>query len=193
MSEQPSEIESEVRDYVRSEVASGFSTRDEIVAEVPEYFGDDLPDLDAYLVARIVDEELARHALQQAEWDGPTDCDRLDLAFAHLERENIVARQDFSCCGNCGTAEIGDEATPESKGYVFYHMQDTQHAVDGGGLYFNYGIFEEGTDADAIAIGWRLVEALREAGLKPQWEGDLRKRVFVPLVWRKRRAIDDSD
>ncbi len=191
MSEQPSEIEHEVRDYVRSEVNSGFGTRDEIVTNVSEYFEDDFPDLDPFLVAHVVDEELTRHHKEQANWDGPTDCDRLDHAFAQLERQGIVARQDFACCGNCGVAEISAEATPEtSRGYVFYHMQDTQRAVDGGDLSFNYGVFHGG-EADTVAIGWRLFESLRDAGLKPKWDGDIRQRVSLPMTWHKRRALEE--
>ena len=73
-------------------------------------------------------ELIAAHRSDQAEWGASTDCDRLDEAFAALNRQGIVARQDFSCCNNCGFTEIWDEVEEAEKqqpieGYVFYHLQ----------------------------------------------------------------------
>lgn len=40
----------------------------------------------------------------------------------------------------------------------------------------------------AVAIGRRVVSALKAAGLKVKWNGDLNKRIEVSLDWRRRRA-----
>jgi len=40
----------------------------------------------------------------------------------------------------------------------------------------------------AVAIGRRVVSALKVAGLKVKWNGNLNKRIEVRLDWRRRRA-----
>ena len=52
----------------------------------------------------------------------------LNRAFAALEEEGIIARQNFTCCGTCASAEIWDEIddSREWKGYVYFHQQDTE-------------------------------------------------------------------
>ena len=185
--EEAEKMESEVRETVRERVDGGFDSRAEMSEELVDYFADEYEETEIQpVLERILAEEFARHQSEQALWDGPTDCDRLDRAFAALEREQIVARQNFTCCGTCGVAEIVDEAPEmEAIGYVFYHMQDTESAANGSGLYFNYGAENEEA---SIAIGWRLMNALQNAGLKPEWTGEITQRVFVPMNWKKRRA-----
>lgn len=40
---------------------------------------------------------------QQAQWSGHEIRTNLDLAFDDLNAAGIVARQDFTCCGTCGS------------------------------------------------------------------------------------------
>ena len=61
-------------------------------------------------------------------------------------------------------------------------------AVEGGGLYLNYGACEEG-EAAAVAIGHRIVAALEDQGLATDWDGRLEQRIGVALVWKKRRSV----
>ena len=188
----------ELRGYVREAVRAGFLPADEIAGRACEIMEDD-PALRPH-ADRFAAEELAAHAVEAAGWPAVTDCDRLDAAFAALEETGIVARQDFSCCGNCGSAEIDDEMEAAAaagarpvRGYCFYHMQDTARVVDGGGLSFNYGPrWEEGlTDADyaprAVAVGKEVAAALAAAGLEVDWNGRLDRRIGVALEWCRRR------
>ena len=137
-------------------------------------------------------EALAEHKREQASWTAPTDCDRLDAAFAALEKSGIVARQNFSCCGSCGAGEIVDEmetvqeAGATVRGYVFYHEQDTDGAVERGGLYLNYGSAEE-EEMPALRIGHEIVAALQQQGLTVVWDGTWEKRIHVDLDWQRRR------
>lgn len=130
----------------------------------------------------------------QATWPVLTDYDRLKAALDTLETEGIVARENFTCCGTCGAAEIGAEIEDfaaetgrHAKGYVFFHQQDTENAVDGHGLHFNYGTAEEDwTEAKSLAIGQRLFDALKSVGLTPDWDGTIDHRVAVSLSWQRR-------
>ena len=106
----------------------------------------------------------------------------------------VVARQNFTCCQTCGHAEIGDEIAQaltkaEAVGYTFYHMQDTERAAEGGGLFLAYGSLER-TEAAQQKVGWTIVEALRREGLAAEWNGDVGKRIEVKnLLWRRRRKF----
>lgn len=183
----------DMRSYIRRDVASGFYDRTQIVQNAKDAFDGEL---DADHLSReaaiVTDQALAEQLVAQAHWPSVTDCDRLDAAFAELEAEGIVARQNFTCCGTCGAAEIWDEAKALEdagkavEGYTFYHMQDTESAADGDGLYLNYGA-AEGTDDASVEIGHRIVDRLEGHGLKPQWDGSIRTRIQVPLEWKRRR------
>ena len=39
---------------------------------------------------------------------------RVDEALAALEAEGVISRQNFSCCGSCGSSEIWDEIAAQS-------------------------------------------------------------------------------
>jgi hypothetical protein len=180
--------------------AEGYETDAAIVESVIECLvesrgrGGDVPGRVRRLAAEVFD---ARSAVERT-WPVPTACDRLDRAFASLERAGIVARQHFSCCGTCGAAEISDEieaarARRPVRGYTFFHVQDTESAVAGDGLHLAYGaasadgITEEQWNRAAIAVGHEVVAALRAEGLDASWSGDLDERIHVPLEWRRRR------
>lgn len=187
-------IEDEMRACVEREVRGGYSDREGAIRYGVEMFIDEA---DAGVLQpmaeRLVDEALAAHQSESATWPEVTDYDRLAAAFAALERNGVVARENFTCCGTCGAAEIWDEiATADAKGgasrgYAFFHMQDTENAVDGGGLYLNYGACAEGEPA-ALAVAREIVAAIEHAGLTAHWNGSYQQRIGVALDWKRRRA-----
>jgi hypothetical protein len=112
-----------------------------------------------------------------------------------MEGHGVVARQNFSCCSNCGHGEMWDVMQEAAQagdpnrrvlGYAFYHMQDTDSAVEGGGIYIKYGAIEQGDQA-AVAVGKIIAAAVREAGLAVEWNGAANQAVNVTLDWKKRR------
>ncbi|OSZ70402.1 hypothetical protein CAP40_03060 [Sphingomonas sp. IBVSS2] len=184
-----------VRDQIRRDVASGFYDEDAILTNASDAFADDLsPDELRPLAQKLLRQALAEQRAAERLWPGETDCDRLDAAFAALEESGVIARQNFSCCGNCGATEIWDEvraaedAGGAARGYAFYHMQDTESAVDGGGLYLNYGACDEGEDA-ALAVAREIVAELEAHGLETRWDGSWDQRIGVALDWKRRRGI----
>ena len=184
---------SKMRDYIRKDVAAGFSSTDEIRDSVVEIFSDEQdPSILLPYAKTMVHESIEAQIKEQANWQETTDCDRLDQAFEDLEQRGIVSRQNYSCCGNCGTGEIWEEMLAiqaegkHVRGYTFYHMQDTEHAVDGEGIYLNYGSIEESEQAQ-IDMGHEVVSVVNQHNLTTVWDGDLRKRIFVKLNWQRRR------
>jgi hypothetical protein len=177
---------------IAAHVAEGFSTRraiaDSFIEDPDE---EEYGEVDEKVVAALVDQAVRAHHAKQATWTDPTDCDKLDAAFLALVRQGVVARQHFTCCSNCGHAEIGMEIDAERPkravvGYAFYHMQDTQSAVDGGNIYIKYGaVSADRVEREAVAL--RITDALTAAGLKSRWNGDPDTAIVVKLKWRKRR------
>lgn len=183
----------ELHGYLRRHIAAGYLDPADIAHFAAGAFADEVdPAVLRHHIQRFSREILADQIAEQRAWPAVTDCERLDAAFAALEREGVVCRQNFSCCGACGAAEIWGEmaAVEESgavvRGYTFFHMQDTEDAVAGEGLYLSYGAVAEGAAA-AEAIGHAVVAALEAKGLDPAWDGQWTRRIYVPLEWRRRR------
>ena len=185
-----------VRDRIRRDIASGYYDSEQIIANARDDVGDELPaDVAESEARRLLPIMLAEHVEAQADWPERTDSDRLAAAFTALEAAGIIARQNFSCCGSCGSAEIWDEleavraAGGPVSGYAFFHMQDTDHAVDGSDLYLNYGASVDGEDA-ALAVAHEIVEHLQAHGLQTTWTGSWNQRIGVQLDWKRRLSPD---
>jgi hypothetical protein len=189
----------EINDFLTRVVAEGFSDPDEIIDSAVEMFSEDSDEDEGTLRDRV--RRGARRAVQahlraQAGWPEVTDCDRLDAAFDELNAAGIVARQNFSCCSNCGHGEMGGEMRDEEaagatvRGYTFYHMQDTESAVYGG-LYLKYGAARDG-DAPVVAVGREIVATLNRHGLSTEWNGRGDTGILVHLDWKRRRHADGS-
>lgn len=184
-------------------VATGYESREDLIDRASDYLAD-LEDDEAdgaeiapkILVEREVDTAIQTQIEAQKAWPTVTDCDRLDAAFAELERGGIVARQNFTCCQNCGFAEIGAEiddvkaAGHDVSGFVFFHQQDSEAAAGGYGIHLSYATLQEGkapaVEAAATAMVREVIGTLERHGLKPDWDGTLAKRVHVPLDWKRR-------
>lgn len=186
------EILEQLRGFVATQVAGGFSPRSEIIDAAVDFLSDEVPGEELRATATWeVDAAIRRRKEDESHWPEVTDCDRLDRAFDTLEAHGIVCRHNFTCCGTCGAAEIWDEMDARAKdghvvrGYAFYHSQDTDSAAEGYGLCLNYGSIEEG-EAPALAVAQEVVKCLREQGLKVEWNGAWNRRIEVPLDWKRR-------
>jgi len=103
-----------------------------------------------------------------------------------------VARQDFSCCNNCGFTEIWDEIEQEEKhrpveGYVFYHLQGTERAINSGQLLMAYGCVED--DPGTLhRVAHKIIAELCRVGLNASWRGTTGDPIVVEVIrWRRRR------
>ncbi|MFU8870302.1 DUF6186 family protein [Micromonospora sp. SL4-19] len=181
-------VDDEIRAFVRRQVALAVLPAAAIVAETVEYLdGEAEPARIEELAWAAVAEELTAHLAEQESWPEVTDSDRLTAAFRALSAAGIVARENFTCCQNCGLGEIGAEV-PEGvvpRGYAFYHQQDAERAVDGSPVFLAYGLFER---PPSVEIGEEVAAVLRAEGLTVHWAGDVGARIQVPMVWRRRRV-----
>jgi hypothetical protein len=174
-------------------VAAGLVPEKDIIPEIlalyaPEY---ELRTIRP-IVTIMVNGLLEQHKKSQASWPQVTDCDRLDAAFAELESNGIVCRQDFADCLSCGYAEIWGELKKEKRagktirGFTFFHQQDTEHAVLHGGIHLGYGSLVDDEKAD-LAIAGEVAETLRRHGLRVNWAANIKQRIEVELDWKRRR------
>ncbi|MEU4113752.1 hypothetical protein AB0F71_04565 [Kitasatospora sp. NPDC028055] len=181
----------EAQERARELIRCGFQEPDEIAESLVEVLDDQgLTQEEAErIVAPLWEERLA----EQAHWPELTDVDRLAQAFDLLEDQGIVAAMDFTCCAACGYAEIGGEAEEDSRGFVFFHQQDTEAAAAGRGLMLRYGGFHTGEEPDGAAeqrtveIGRAVVAAVEAVGLPVEWDGSPHTAIRVaPLEWLNR-------
>lgn len=188
------EILNDLRARAAEDIREGFRTRADIIENLGHVANESHgTEVEEDVIARIVDDELLAHYCRQETWTEPTDCDRLDAAFAGMEKRGVVARQNFTCCNTCARAEIWDEIIAVEKdpervaiGYAFYHMQDTERAVEGGAINIKYGAT---SDSTAEAVGQHILDALLAVGLDAGWSGSADDAVQVGLTdWRKRRV-----
>lgn len=177
----------ELHEYLGTVLAGGYATRAQLAELAEDYLvsGDYRPVSPAQ-ARQLVDRMWRERVAQQAAWEGETDPERLSRAFTALEVAGITARENFTCCRTCGTAEIRDAGAADARGFVYFHSQGTESAAAGHGLMLLYGGFD-GTPGTTAAVGSEVVAALTEAGLSTVWDGDPARAILVtPLDWRKR-------
>ncbi|KAK2800480.1 hypothetical protein FQN51_006049 [Onygenales sp. PD_10] len=145
--------------------------------------------------------------IQQA-WPAPdqerTVAEKLALGFEVLERRwKILARMNVGCCRTCGIAEVGEDREDDDDydggeeartvGYVFFHEQVTMRLGGGEGLMLYHGSFTK-SEKKNEAVARRVVQVLRRAGLRVEWEGDVRRGIKVLFdEWRNRLPVEERD
>ncbi|MFJ6140648.1 DUF6891 domain-containing protein [Kitasatospora sp. NPDC092286] len=181
----------DAEERARELIRCGFQEPDEIAESLVDELDDQgvTQEEAERIVAPLWQERLA----EQASWPETTDVDRLEEAFDALEEQDIVAAMDFTCCGSCGYEEIGGEADEDSRGFVFFHQQDTEAAAAGHGLTLRYGGFRTTEEPTALSerrtaeIGREVVAALEAVGLPVEWDGSPSNAITVtPLAWLNR-------
>ncbi|MFJ8111836.1 DUF6891 domain-containing protein [Streptomyces sp. NPDC096132] len=177
----------ELERRVREVLVGGYDTRDELAELAEDYLvsGDRRP-VSREQAQALVDRMWLERVAEQAAWQGETDPERLTRAFTALEEAGITARENFTCCRSCGQAEIGAEAEPDARGFVYFHTQCTDSAAGGQGLMLLYGGFDGSTETTA-AVGQEVVTALEAVGLPTEWDNDPTRAIKItPLDWRRR-------
>ncbi|WP_229070943.1 hypothetical protein [Actinoplanes sp. DH11] len=179
----PERIAEPARAELESEIWDWVVLGDDDAAEFVEYLDDDEER------HGLTDEELAaayEKALdaRRAQQRGfGTVRSNLTAAFDELNAAGVLARENFSCCGTCASAEIHDERDDSRhwRGYVWYHRQDTESLIssEGGSVYLGYGVYPPaGFDEDAYAA---LPEAEQQASYQKDLELLLDETVFPAL------------
>ena len=148
--------------------------------------------------SRFFSSVIAHRRDQQASW-GEASKSRLTAAFNELAEIGVIARQDFSCCGTCGSSEIFDERDDSRiwRGYVYFHSQDTDRIFEARQTYVGYGAFPDAyfsstewkaySDAEKDTHYTRIVRelmaevriVLERHDIGTEWDGELRARILL--------------
>ena len=155
----------ELEQRVREVLVGGYASRAELAELAEEYLvTEDRRPVSREQAEALADRMWLERVAEQATWRGETDPERLTRAFTALQEAGITARENFTCCRNCGQSEIGGEGGPDARGFVYFHTQCTDSAAAGHGLMLLYGGFD-GSSETTAAVGDEVVAALEAAGL----------------------------
>jgi hypothetical protein len=207
--EQPTEQKGrDMGAFIDRQVAAGFATPDEIADGAVTVFSDDLSSQTLRPIAEeLVKRAVETHLKEQATWPAVTDCDRLDSAFAELERHGIFCRQNYGA--KDGHAELQDETQRAFekgrviRGYCFFDVQDTDKAIESGALFLAFGpgpvadeeilpttkesIRDGSYEHEGTAAAREIVATLQHHGLDAQWGGTVGEGIQIKMDWRRRR------
>jgi len=186
--ELPREIREQLEERVREQIRCGYHGRERLTRIAKEeVFSPEEYAVSTEQAEALVDRLWLERVEEMAGWEGTTDPERITAAFTALDAAGIVARENFTCCRNCGMTEIGaEEGAEQARGFVFFHSQCTEGAAGGGPLYLLYGGFDGSAETTA-AVGAEVAEALRAQGLTVAWDGDPGQAILVTeLDWRRR-------
>lgn len=185
--ELPADVRDEIEPRIRELLRCGYDDRARLTENAEEYLvdGDHRP-VSRLQARELVDRLWTERLAEQATWEGVTDPERLTEVFETLDAGGITARENFTCCRTCGTAEIAAERGEGSRGFVYFHTQCTEGAAAGHGLTLLYGGFD-GSPGTTASVGREVVAALTSAGLSAQWDGSPGSAIHLTgLTWHKR-------
>ena len=185
-------LTNEVRGEIQVLVHGGF----EDAARIVEILIDEryeTGELDEAEVQACVDQSFAALERSKAQWPAVTDCDRLHQAFAQMAMQGVLALLNAGYTQSEGYEDV-QQALRERRdaedliGYCFFHGQDLECVVGGGGLHLAFGPLDAKLESTlGIEVGQRVVRALAAAGLHAQWDGSFQQRIFIPVFdWKYR-------
>ncbi|WP_254508408.1 DUF6891 domain-containing protein [Anatilimnocola floriformis] len=187
---------SDTDDYIlqkiKTYVWSGFYSPEEVDSMIDDILEEDANEA---MLRAAVEPEFAAKAAAEEDWPEETDCDRLDGAFEELNDGGIIALHNAGYTMSDGLSDVSEElherGRDQVRGFCFYHGQDLERAVDGGGLMLAFGAIPD-EPAKNKKIGELLKYTLEEWGFTVEWSGDVGTRLSLPtLDWK--RSLEQSE
>lgn len=183
-------MDAEVISTIETYVKASFFNQNQILTIICDeiYASDELSHIN---VEKIIEEKIQIKSLEEKKWPKCTHNDLLDKFFLKLNKTGIIALQNVKNFAS-GLDEVTDIFQNQNKtkanlhGFCFYQWQDTEVAINGGGLRFSYGDLDNNKEQSA-KIGSFIVEEIKKTALKPDWSGDQEKKIHISnFKWRKR-------
>ncbi|MFI1585619.1 DUF6891 domain-containing protein [Embleya sp. NPDC020630] len=182
-----------MREHVAVAVLGGFEDEDQVRTWVERELGADDHALRDELTSHVA-QLFREHRRREARWRKPTANDAIDRAFDTLNERGIIALQNPGYTLSDGWAEAHEAASARptpARGAVFYHRQDLECGVAGGGLMLAFGAFEDDLakrDAAGMAVAQEVCDTLAGHGVRATCDGTVHSRIeILPFAWRKRR------
>lgn len=185
-------LDEEVLEEIECRVRCGFDDRDRIVEILCEEIYEP-GQLDRSEVEAATDSAIMAHDLEKETWPNPTDCEKLSAVFHKLSAQGIVALENAGYTQSDGYDDFIEAYSNHTKrssivGYCFYHGQDMERAVRGGGLSLAFGpASPRNEESEGPKVGTLIVKELKNAGLRVSWDGTFKNRIHIPdFDWKRR-------
>ncbi|MFL5341453.1 MAG: DUF6891 domain-containing protein [Gemmataceae bacterium] len=184
------ETDEYILNAIKTWVWTGFYSPDEVDAMIDDILE---RNADEAMLRAAVAPEFDKKAAAEASWPDTTDCDRLDRAFQELNSSGIIALHNAGYTTSDGLDHVSEALRERGKkgvkGYCFYHGQDVERAVAGGGLFVAFGDLGE-DKTKKTEIGHLVKAVLQACELAVEWNGDPEMRLSMPgLAWKRRRVV----
>jgi hypothetical protein len=183
-----------ILNLIKARVWSGFYSPEEVDSMIDDVLEEDA---DEDFLRAEVPVEFQKKAEAERHWPPVTDCDCLDAAFRALDAQGVLALQNAGYTQSDGHTDAFEALSCAERGrytgYCFYHGQDLERAVAGGGLMIAFNNVDgDGDPAAKTEVGRLVKEALEQAGLKCDWAGDPEKRIEIPhFDWKRRQGAGE--
>jgi len=140
-----------------------------------------------------------KHEKKSKNWQRPTDTDKLHAAFDHLCRNKIVALHNAGYTQSDAIFDVQDvwqdleDEGIKPIGYCYYHGQDMERVIQSGELNIGFYGEKKNNDKEAIIIGHKVVEALKNQGFEVHWDESASKRIVVEnFNWQNIFTTDED-
>ena len=178
-----------VREWIDIQARSGFADLDTIFDDLQEIVEDEKLNYHSGWRTEM-EGALAKQRTREAGFPKVTANDRLTSAFAAMNAQGLIALEDAGYTQSDGWGDLGElyhEGGRTAKGGVFYHRQDVEGVLFGVGLNIRFGGF--GENDNAVAIGRKAVEILRQHGFDPIWDENPDRTIELPpFEWQRRQT-----
>ena len=190
-----SQLLNHLREHIDVRVRSGYGSDTDVLTRIEEQVRDELRNTDGAEVEGLLAE--ARAGLEQQRrrertWAEATTNDHIDEAFDALAELGVIALQNAGYTMSDGWSDVAEAQLdqPDAWGGTFFHGQDVESGVRGGGLLLAFGAFADGPEreGESLRLAKMICEELNRCGVATKWDGTIRQRISIPAFeWRKRR------
>lgn len=186
MTENEEFISQSIFDQVRMGFLSVEDIQENIAEEIEDNgFENEISNAWAF---NMIEKEHDKLVSESQKWIQPTDPERLIRAFDQLCENNIIA---LHCAGYTTSVGESDVIEVESRlrenqivsdGYCFYHEQDLSRAlsIENPSMCIAFQKVDNSKDEVTVAIGRRVVSALKDQKLQAEWDEDPRTKILLP-------------
>ncbi len=189
------ENEEFIYESIFNQVRMGFLSTEEIKENIIEEIEDnEFDEISEEWANDLIEKEISNLQEESKLWKKPTDTDRLIKAFDELCKMNIIALHNAGFTSSDGFEEVSDverslrKKNRKSDGYCFYHEQDLTRAVslENPCLYLAFQKIENKNEEEAIAVGKKIVQVLKENDFDIEWNETLTSKILIPnFKWQQ--------
>ncbi|MEJ2610140.1 MAG: hypothetical protein P8179_08635 [Candidatus Thiodiazotropha sp.] len=183
------EVNKYILEVIKVHVWGGFESPDKIYEVISELLEEGA---DEGLLREFVSIEFNKKAQAEKSWPRITDFDRLDSVFKSLKNNGILCLHNAGYTMSDGHEDSNEALSvyPKGKffGYCFYHGQDLERVISGGGLMLAYD-HVNGDVPEKIKVAQTIQQELEKAEFTLDWDGTTNQRINIPeFDWKHRTS-----